>query len=95
MGITAAQLEHLWSDLRKRFLVWRFSPIPRRPGRPLFTALKGTAGARCQSLEAICVDTSTGEPAMAAIPVGLPTRHRPVFVRLDGATVGPDRLARR
>jgi hypothetical protein len=40
-------------------------------------------------LEAIYVDTSTDEPAMATVQVGLPTRHRLVFVPLDGATVGP------
>ncbi len=31
---------------------------------------------------------------MVAIRVGLPTLHRLVFVRLDGATVGPGRPAR-
>ena len=40
-------------------------------------------------LEAVYVDTSTDEPAMATVQVGLPTRHRLVFVPLDHAIVGP------
>lgn len=46
-------------------------------------------GHRIGALEAIYVDTSTDEPAMATVLVGLPTRHRLVFVPLDGAIVGP------
>ncbi|WP_314244612.1 PRC-barrel domain-containing protein [Streptomyces kutzneri] len=46
-------------------------------------------GHRIGALEAIYVDTSTDEPAMATVQVGLPTRHRLVFVPLDGAIVGP------
>ncbi|MEU3499282.1 PRC-barrel domain-containing protein [Streptomyces hundungensis] len=41
------------------------------------------------SLEAVYVDTRTDEPAMATVQIGLPTRHRLVFVPLDGAIVGP------
>jgi hypothetical protein len=41
------------------------------------------------SLEAIYVDTSTDEPAMATVRVGLPARHRLIFVPLDGVIVGP------
>ena len=40
-------------------------------------------------LESVYVNTTTDEPAMATIQVGLPTRHRLVFVPLDGAIVGP------
>lgn len=40
-------------------------------------------------LEAVYVDTSTDQPAMATVRVGLPTRHRLVFVPLDEAVVGP------
>lgn len=43
-------------------------------------------------LEAIYVDTTTDEPAMATVKTGLPTRHRLVFVPLDDAIVGPDYL---
>ncbi len=48
-----------------------------------------TRGHRIGELEAVYVDTSTDEPAMATVRVGLPTRHRLVFVPLDGAMVGP------
>ncbi|MFJ5265653.1 PRC-barrel domain-containing protein [Streptomyces sp. NPDC088387] len=41
-------------------------------------------------LESIYVDTSTDEPAMAAVRTGLPTRHRLTFVPVGEATVGPD-----
>ncbi|MEY9988135.1 hypothetical protein ABIE67_000167 [Streptomyces sp. V4I8] len=41
-------------------------------------------------LEAIYVDTTTDEPAMATVRTGLPTRHRLAFVPLDGVTLGPD-----
>ncbi|GAA1192562.1 hypothetical protein F4556_006672 [Kitasatospora gansuensis] len=46
-------------------------------------------GHKIGTLEAIYVDTSADEPAMATVQIGLPTRHRLVFVPLDGATVGP------
>jgi hypothetical protein len=40
-------------------------------------------------LEAVYVDTSTDLPSFGTVQVGLPTRHRLVFVPLDRATVGP------
>ncbi|MEU9188870.1 PRC-barrel domain-containing protein [Streptomyces sp. NPDC048484] len=43
-------------------------------------------------LEAVYVDTTTDEPAMATVRTGLPTRHRLVFVPLDDAITGPDYL---
>ena len=46
-------------------------------------------GHRVGALEAVCVDTSSDEQAMATVVVGLPTRHRLVFVPLGGAIVGP------
>ena len=46
-------------------------------------------GHRVGSLEAVYVDTRTDEPAMATVQVGLPMRHRLVFVPLDDAIVGP------
>ncbi|WP_042374808.1 PRC-barrel domain-containing protein [Streptacidiphilus neutrinimicus] len=49
-------------------------------------------GKKIGVLEAVYVDTSTDEPAMATVQVGLPTRHRLVFVPLDGAIAGPDYL---
>ncbi|GGS35490.1 photosystem reaction center subunit H [Streptomyces nojiriensis] len=47
------------------------------------------AGRRIGVLEAVYVDTSTDEPAMATVLVGLPTRRHLVFVPLVGAVVGP------
>lgn len=43
-------------------------------------------------LEAIYVDTTTDEPAMATVRTGLPTRHRLAFVPLNDAILGPDYL---
>ncbi|MFD3512071.1 PRC-barrel domain-containing protein [Streptomyces sp. NPDC058657] len=43
-------------------------------------------------LEAVYVDTTTDEPAMATLRTGLPTRHRLVFVPLTEAVVGPGYL---
>ncbi|WP_369260967.1 PRC-barrel domain-containing protein [Streptomyces sp. R35] len=43
-------------------------------------------------LEAVYVDTTTDEPAMATVRTGLPTRHRLVFVPLDDVIAGPDCL---
>lgn len=52
-------------------------------------AVVDSGGHRIGSLEAVYVDTSTDEPAMATVRVGLPTRHRLVFVPLDDVIVGP------
>ena len=46
-------------------------------------------GHKIGPLEAVYVDTSTDEPAMATVLVGLPSRRRLVFVPLSGAIVGP------
>lgn len=43
-------------------------------------------------LEAIYVDTTTDEPAMATVRTGLPTRQRLIFVPLDEAVLGPGYL---
>jgi hypothetical protein len=43
-------------------------------------------------LEAVYVDTTTDEPAMATVRTGLSTRHRLVFVPLEDAIAGPDHL---
>lgn len=43
-------------------------------------------------LESIYVDTATDAPSFATVTVGMPTRHRLVFVPLAGATVGPGYL---
>jgi hypothetical protein len=49
-------------------------------------------GHKIGELEAIYVDTSTDLPAFATVKVGIPTRHRLVFVPLARATVGPGYL---
>jgi hypothetical protein len=48
-----------------------------------------TRGRKIGTLEAIYVDTSTDEPAMGTVRIGLPTRHRLIFIPLDGAIAGP------
>ncbi|TDD63742.1 PRC-barrel domain-containing protein [Actinomadura rubrisoli] len=48
-----------------------------------------TGGHKIGTLEAVYVNTSTDEPAMATVEVGLPTRRKLVFVPLGDATVGP------
>jgi len=49
-------------------------------------------GHKIGELEAVYVDTSTDVPAFGTVRVGLPTRHRLVFVPLAQATVGPGYL---
>ncbi|MFJ5774897.1 PRC-barrel domain-containing protein [Streptomyces sp. NPDC093094] len=46
-------------------------------------------GRKIGTLEAVYVDTSTDEPAMATVRTGLPTRQRLVFVPLDEVVLGP------
>jgi hypothetical protein len=43
-------------------------------------------------LESIYVDTATDQPSFATVTIGIPTRHRLVFVPLEGASVGPGYL---
>ena len=49
-------------------------------------------GHKIGKLEAVYVDTSTDLPAFGTVEVGMPTRHRLVFVPLAQATVGPGYL---
>jgi hypothetical protein len=49
-------------------------------------------GHKVGALEAVYVDTGTDLPSFGTVRVGLPTRHRLVFVPLDDATVGPGYL---
>jgi len=46
-------------------------------------------GKKIGELEAVYVDTSTDQPFFATVKIGLPSRHRLVFVPLAEATVGP------
>lgn len=61
------------SDIRE----WRGQDVVDPDGRKIGT------------LESVYVDVATDEPCFATVTVGLPTRHRLVFVPLDGAVVGP------
>ena len=49
-------------------------------------------GHKIGELEAVYVDTSTDLPSFGTVKVGMPTKHRLVFVPLDHATVGPGYL---
>lgn len=49
-------------------------------------------GHKIGTLESVYVGTGSDQPAFATVTVGLPTRHRLVFVPLAGATVGPGYL---
>ena len=46
-------------------------------------------GHKIAELEAVYVDTVSDLPSFGTVKVGMPTRHRLVFVPLDQATVGP------
>jgi PRC-barrel domain len=46
-------------------------------------------GHKIGTLESVYVDVATDEPYFATVIVGMPTRHRLVFVPLNGAVVGP------
>jgi hypothetical protein len=48
-----------------------------------------TQGHKIGELEAVYVDTGTDLPSFGTVKVGMPTRHRLVFVPLNRATVGP------
>jgi hypothetical protein len=49
-------------------------------------------GHKIGELEAVYVDTGTDQPSFGTAGVGMPTRHRLVFVPLDQAAVGPEYL---
>jgi hypothetical protein len=46
-------------------------------------------GHKIGGLEAVYVDIATDLPSFGTVTVGMPTRHRLVFVPLDHAVVGP------
>jgi hypothetical protein len=49
-------------------------------------------GHKIGELEAVYVDTGTDLPSFGTVKVGMPTRHRLVFVPLNQARVGPGYL---
>ena len=46
-------------------------------------------GHKIGQLEAVYFDTASDLPSFGTVTVGMPTRHRLVFVPLGNATVGP------
>ena len=46
-------------------------------------------GHKIGQLEAVYVDTASDQPSFGTVTIGMPTRHRLVFVPLSNATVGP------
>ena len=52
----------------------------------------GAQGHKIGGLGTVYVNTGTDLPSFATVTVGMPTRHRLVFVPLDQAMVGPGGL---
>ena len=46
-------------------------------------------GHKIGAMESVYVDTATDRPSFGTVTIGLPGRHRLVFVPIDHATVGP------
>ena len=74
--------------LRRNTSVFEAADIREWRGHDVVDA----GGHKIGALEAIYVDTGTDLPSFGTVRVGLPTRHRLVFVPLDHATVGPGYL---
>jgi hypothetical protein len=49
----------------------------------------GAEGRKTGELEAVYAGTGTDLPSFSTVQVGMPARHRLVFVPLDQARVGP------
>jgi hypothetical protein len=74
--------------LRRKTSVFEAADIREWRGHDVVDA----SGHKIGALEAVYVDTGTDLPSFGTVRVGLPTRHRLVFVPLDHATVGPGYL---
>ena len=74
--------------LRKEISVFEAADIREWRGHDVVDA----GGHKIGALEAVYVDTGTDLPSFGTVRVGMPTRHRLVFVPLDQATVGPGYL---
>jgi hypothetical protein len=74
--------------LRRNISVFEAADIREWRGHDVVDA----GGHKIGALEAVYVDTGTDLPSFGTVRVGLPTRHRLVFVPLDHATVGPGYL---
>jgi len=53
------------------------------------TAVLDPEGNKIGTFDSVYVDTASDEPTFATVTIGMPTRHRAVFVPLAGAVVGP------
>jgi hypothetical protein len=73
---------------RKRVSVLEIANIREWRGQDVVDA----EGHKIGGLEDVYVDTSTDLPSFGTVTVGLPGRHRLVFVPLDHAIVGPGYL---
>jgi hypothetical protein len=62
---------------------------PSGQGHRHSSSVVDAQGHKIGELEAIYVDTCTDLPSFGTVKVGMPPRHRLVFVPLDQATVGP------
>jgi PRC-barrel domain len=74
--------------IRRKASVFEIASIREWRGHDVVDA----EGHKIGELEAVYVDTSTDLPSFGTVQVGMPTRHRLVFVPLNGATVGPGYL---
>src|SRR5258706_4315558 len=74
--------------LRRNISVFEAADIREWRGHDVVDA----GGHKVGALEAVYVDTGTDLPSFGTVRVGLPTRHRLVFLPLDHATVGPGYL---
>src|SRR6202034_65230 len=84
----AASRRPAYAGLKRRASVFEAADIREWRGPRVGDADRHRIGER----EAISVDTGTALPSFGTVRVGLPTRHRLVFVPLDQATVGPGYL---
>jgi hypothetical protein len=75
-------------DAEEGFSVFEAADIREWRGHDVVDA----DGHKIGALEAVYVDTGSDLPSFGTVRVGMPTRHRLVFVPLDQATVGPGYL---
>jgi hypothetical protein len=74
--------------MRKKVSVFEIASIREWRGHDVVDA----EGHKIGELEAVYVDTSTDQPSFGTVEVGMPGRHRLVFVPLDHTIVGPGYL---
>jgi PRC-barrel domain len=77
-----------WDAVRRGASVFEAADIREWRGHDVVDV----GGSKIGELESVYVDTGTDLPTFATVKVGMPTRHRLIFVPLDQATVGPGYL---